>query len=237
MFSRRSRNRLLKLFARLDSKGITPIFVTLTYPAEFPNPKLAKEHLRAFMERIRRKCEGCDVSGVWRMEFQQRGAPHFHVILFGLPFIGKETIQLWWAEITGNLGEPFTRIEAVQSKRKLMSYVSKYVSKVGVPGGFNHIPYLHEGKLTVCLCTGELIDAESIGRWWGIFQKQHLPYAELMEIVCTNSLYQFHQFKRGVRRHWFGCNGNGRKGFFTFVDHVDQWLAYWYYCAFMNKNL
>lgn len=52
--------------------------ITLTYPSDFPaDGKLVKRHLNAFLTDLRRKCPG--VEYLWVLEFQRRGAPHFHI--------------------------------------------------------------------------------------------------------------------------------------------------------------
>jgi len=126
-FSAGSRRRLLRLIARLEKTRTT--FITLTYPAEYPTPHLAKKHLRALLERIRRRCP--EVSGITRFDFQERGAPHFHLLLFNLPFISFETLRSWWQEIIGVIDSVtiFVRIELVRSWRGVMSYAAKYLAK------------------------------------------------------------------------------------------------------------
>lgn len=168
-FSRASRTRLFDLFHRLDIKR-KPIFVTLTYGKEYPDARTAKNHLRTLLERIRRRMDGMEVSAVWRLEFQERGAPHFHIIFFDLPYIDKLTWQYWWEEITGT-PEPFTRVERVRSHKQIMAYVSKYVAKLdpAEKTGFISLTYLHAYQQKY---------GDVIGRVWGVFQRQHLPYAE-----------------------------------------------------------
>lgn len=88
-WSRRSRGRMVRVLCELD---YAPLFgdptrllgmVTLTYPGEWlsvaPNGKAAKKHVRAFLERYFRAW-GERFVGVWKLEFQRRGAPHFHVL-------------------------------------------------------------------------------------------------------------------------------------------------------------
>lgn len=168
-FSKQSRTRLFDLFHRLEIKQ-KPIFLTLTYGEDYPDAKTAKSHLRAFLERIRRIPGGKSVSAVWRMEFQKRGAPHFHVLFFGLPFIKKEAIQRAWGQIT-RTDRPITRIEQVRSHKSLMAYVSKYVAKIepSEDSGFNSLSYLHAYQAK---------HGENIGRVWGCFNKDSLPFAE-----------------------------------------------------------
>jgi hypothetical protein len=126
-FSAPSRLRLLKKFAALERRDA--VFLTLTYDDNFPSPARSKRDLDNFLNRIRRR-DGCELaSGLWRFEFQRRGAPHFHLVLFNLPFIDKLEIKRMWSEVTGCTPEVFTRIEWIAERKKLYGYVSKYVAK------------------------------------------------------------------------------------------------------------
>ena len=82
-FSRRSRKRLRHRLMAAKWNGIGPFCVyevTLTYPDEFPKDgEEVKRHLDVFLKRLKRKYPG--LAGAWKMEFQRRGAPHFHVIM------------------------------------------------------------------------------------------------------------------------------------------------------------
>src|SRR5512146_128055 len=52
--------------------------ITLTYPNEFPvSGKVCKQHLDAMLKALKRKC-GDGLQYLWFLEFQKRGAPHFH---------------------------------------------------------------------------------------------------------------------------------------------------------------
>ncbi len=53
-------------------------FITLTYPGKFPcDGKLVKRHFKEIMKSLRRFLG--KFSYLWFLEFQQRGAPHFHI--------------------------------------------------------------------------------------------------------------------------------------------------------------
>ena len=224
-FSRKSRKRLLELCARLDLaqivRGMPVIFITLTYAAQFPSTEQSKQHLRAFLERIRRFAP--DASGIWRIEYQERGAPHYHLILFNLPFLPKRELTAMWGEIVGLQfwdfskelpRPPMTRIEAIRSPRKAMAYVSKYVAKSdgdsGSDSGFNDVPYLHAG------------------RWWGVFNREKLQFAAASNIVLTLPVEQLEQvlfqFRRLMAKKYSPANHYGRhRGASLFVDYVDCW--------------
>jgi len=162
-FSSASRKRMLRKSARLSpSQGI---FLTLTYPARYPDPRTAKNHLRALLERFRRRYP--NASGLWRLEAQERGAPHFHLLMFDLPFVPFWTLKHWWAEIVADYVDatlPFVRIEYCDNVRKVSRYIAKYCAKVE-PGKsfFNNGSYLHAGP--------------GPGRYWGVFAGHNLPFA------------------------------------------------------------
>lgn len=225
-FSRASRLRLLRLFSTLGvdhAPRAGASFLTLTYPSEFPSPAVAKNHLRAFLERIRRHFPAA--SAVWRLEFQRRGAPHFHLVVFGLPFIPKRAIQRVWGSIIG-YAKVFTRIELIRDRRKLMGYASKYLAKSD--GGFNIDAYLHGDKF-IHPQTGEITG--SVGRWWGVHNRPGLPYCPAIVTTFDGSKSILFQFRRGARKRYSKVGGGTLRGFTIFVDNSSRWFDYWLSCC------
>jgi len=142
-FSDKSRKRLFDWLNEIDWQvaGL-PLFVSLTYGQEFPDPRQAKLHLRSLWMRLRRLHEKCGV--LWKLEFQNRGAPHFHLLVFGPTFIDMDRMASMWGEVVGqgywdHSGDsprpPFTRVEALRSVRGVKWYCGKYIAKeLHVPG-------------------------------------------------------------------------------------------------------
>ena len=98
-FSEGSRRRLLRALSRTQRDKL-PVFVTLTYPDGFPgDPRQWKDDLKAWRKRVVRQFPDC--AGFWKLELKARlsgsnqgeVAPHFHLLLWGLP----ET----WADVEG----------------------------------------------------------------------------------------------------------------------------------------
>lgn len=133
------------------------VMVTLTYPGNFPTDgRTVKRHLDSFVKRAFRYlgAEGSPVprSIFWFLEFQKRGAPHFHLFLnFTVPF---NLVAQWWFEIVGSGDDRHlcagTRTEALYSGRHgTVSYASKYAAKLeqkDVPQNF-----------------------VNLGRFWGVY--------------------------------------------------------------------
>jgi len=83
-FTMSSRRRLIELTARLRVGTIRTSFLTLTF-AGMPSAEQAKAAFKRFRSRLDRRF--AKWSAVWRMEYQERGAIHFHLICFNLPYI------------------------------------------------------------------------------------------------------------------------------------------------------
>lgn len=196
-FSKQSRKRLLEYMARLDCEkyfeaGGQAVFVTYTYPRDFPSDRKAKRHLRALLMRVARRWRLA--AGIWRMEHQQRGAPHFHIILFGIGPADCPLVRSLWAKVIGYAGgqAPLqVRAEPVTSWRKLQNYVAKYCAKSSgeAERGLDNVTYLHApigeafygdtevpgGAVTMRGRTR----SDTEGRVWGWFHKRALPWGSL----------------------------------------------------------
>lgn len=133
--------------------------VTLTYPAGYPSDgKTVKEQLRRFLQELRRKffrdygdAQELHYSCFWFLEFQARGAPHFH--LFVTHQFPKDWISKRWYEIVDSEDirhlHAGTRVESLRSGRGgTCSYAAKYANKQSqksVPENY-----------------------ENVGRFWGV---------------------------------------------------------------------
>jgi hypothetical protein len=97
-WSRKSRARMTRTLAELGydallRMGLRLPMTTLTYPGDWetvaPSGTVAKRHLSMLFKRFVRAW-GFEWLGIWKIEFQRRGAPHFH---------------LWGPEPEGTAGE------------------------------------------------------------------------------------------------------------------------------------
>jgi hypothetical protein len=81
-FSSKSRKRLFNIFSRLNySTYGTPLFLSLTWHYDSPdNRSELKLVLRNFIKRLFRLLPSFVY--IWKLEYQSRGVPHFHILLF-----------------------------------------------------------------------------------------------------------------------------------------------------------
>lgn len=212
-FSRASRKRLLEYCAILDWSAQKAVFVTTTYHHLEPTPEQAKRHLRAFLKRIQRLYG--DHAVIWRLERQARGTIHFHLLLFGVPFMPLALLLKWWREITGEATITQLNIALIDSARRARRYVSKYVAK----------PTGDEGSPCVLDTPSYLAADPCHGRFWGIEGRAKLVFAPLIEVWFPVTK-AFYDMKRAARRVWGGVNRSGRCGFSLFVDDSEVWYDY-----------
>jgi hypothetical protein len=145
------------------------VFVTLTYGKDYPDPKATKAHLKAWWRRISKKHP--DYWAVWKLEFQKRGAPHYHLLVYsikGQPRICKDFLKESWWKATGtpNLR---TEIKKLRSHRGGVWYATKYLAKTEV-----YQP-ASPPKNTEGTEQGALSDVPGPGRFWGIMSKKNCP--------------------------------------------------------------
>jgi hypothetical protein len=188
--SRESRTNLLRRLASINRTAFKAfrgrmIFLTLTYPHEYPeDSEVCKNHLKALRKRLQRKFG--DFAGFWRLGIQQRGAWHFHLLLFVGPSMGsmdelRRFISSSWYEVTGKVSEGHlragTRVEAVRKWKEATSYVERYMAK---PEGFP------EGLKT--------------GRIWGVWNEELLPVRWETVQVSLRDAFRIRRIYRKLAR-------------------------------------
>lgn len=191
-----SRRRMVRALATVDwgpvvlARGCRPAMVTLTYPGDWmavaPDSATVKRHWDRLLKRLRRLFEsnGLDApAGVWKLEFQRRGAPHLHIYM-PVPVaavscrVGRgrsaaarevrfaEWVSSAWASIVGAEGEELERHRRagtavdfaegarMSDPRRLAVYFTRHNAK-----GSRGKQYQHR-------VPDEWVTA---GRWWGTF--------------------------------------------------------------------
>lgn len=219
-FSRASRRRLMQKMAQLrqDSR---PLFVTLTYPNEFPLEAAEwKTHFDKWCKRLHRRYPAAGL--VWRLEPQKRGAPHFHVLLFGVAIDGElhKWLRQAWYECVGSGDTKHlyhgADIQVLRSVRGVRSYVSKYIAKVQTPPAR-------------CNDDGEVLpvpDWSKVGRWWGVRYGDNLPWSEVVGgkiLTYGQSVRLMRHLRRYLKAQGVRVSGS-MPGMTVFVNVPRQWF-------------
>ena len=194
-FSEKSRQRLRLSLAKVDqSKCSGPIFGTLTYPADFPlDQETFKRQLKIFSQRFMRAFPSAGFH--WKLEFQARGAAHFHPIFWNLGssegFLRE--FRCWlaenWYEVVRSEDERHlhagTSADLIKSRFGIIRYVSGYASK-----------------------SDQTKPGCSVGRYWGIVGRANIPWAT--EKVIELPVEQGRVVRRIARRYMQAMNRQRR---------------------------
>lgn len=209
-FSANARRRLMRFMARLRMKGVRATFMTLTFKG-YPTNEVAKMALHAFLQRITRKFP--KASCVWRMEFQQRGSIHFHLLCFNMPYWDwKEILEAWKACSRQRIAR--IDVQLVRSRKGVMHYVSKYIAKVERKSGkafFIQVPYLHAARKW------------RKGRFWGYHNKKCLPLGQRFEGTLVND----NLIKRLSNAAWEIIGSETRYNSVSFHLFTDRAASLW----------
>jgi hypothetical protein len=107
--------------ANVDAWGQKPKFVTLTFADNIQDIKTANYEFKKFKQRLEYMVK-VKLKYVCVIEFQKRGAIHYHVVFFNLPYIKSNIIADIWAQ-------GFIKINAIDDVDNVGAYVSKYMTK------------------------------------------------------------------------------------------------------------
>ena len=129
---RRAKKKLVdyintNVFAWFDNNGLVfpGIFLTLTFAENLTDIEIGNNEFTAFIRRLNYEITGsikAYLKYVVVIEFQKRGAVHYHAIFFNLPFIEKKRIEEIW-------GNGWIKVKAIDEVKDVGFYVTKYMSK------------------------------------------------------------------------------------------------------------
>lgn len=158
-FTDGARRRCMQTAARINPDAV-PIFVHLTYGGEWSrDPRVWKEHLDRFLKCLVRL--NPKLCGLWKLEPQRRGAPHYHLLVYG-GRIPKDWIAATWARCSDDESlkhlQAGTRVESIRTSNGAMFYCSKYICKRGAENDLEP-------------------EWQHAGRWWGVFNRGSMPWA------------------------------------------------------------
>lgn len=206
-FSNASRLRLMRLVAGVERGAELPLFITLTYPNSFPDARSSKRHLKIFFQRFNRSFPFH--GSIWKLEPQQRGAPHYHILTWGLELDPIQNfVPVAWFDIAGGGDEKHLRwhegefqnqhcVQQVYSYNGVIKYAEKYLGK-----------------------TFEVEGWKNVGRYWGIVNRDNVPFGELkiQEVTRSKAIETMR-----YQRRFAGLKGHGKKSQTIFCD-ADQWI-------------
>lgn len=155
-FTKRSRFRLFRILSKIDSiDERNCMFFTLTYHYGFKkSPEKFQLDLHNFLTRVRLFDPGCQY--IWRLEFQKRGAPHFHFIFFPNNIYSYSDHKKYiknLSKIWHSISDPDSKahskygfkLDMINNYSKACAYLSKYIAKVN-DSFVCHVGFKHYGN-------------------------------------------------------------------------------------------
>lgn len=127
----RARQEVRRLINANWEGGRAEYFITLTYADNMQDVEMAQKHFRSFIKAIRRKY-GTDIKHLAVMEWQKRGAIHFHLIVKGFdlgddPGEDMEKHETEWGEKIWKYG--FVDIMSLWAIDNIGAYLTKELLK------------------------------------------------------------------------------------------------------------
>lgn len=214
-WSRRSRARMVERLGTLDygpllAGGGPLVMLTLTYPGDWltvaPDGEAAFKHFHAFRKRYARKWEQ-PLVGVWKREFQRRGAPHLHILCAVPAGVRLADFRLWcasaWADVVDHpdpvqrmnheaagVGVDVAKGAKMRDPRRIGVYFSKH-------GTYSAKDYQNDapiewvaGMQPRCFdlsCGHDSCQTPTIGRFWGVLGLK--PATTTVEVAAREALH------------------------------------------------
>lgn len=167
-FTAAARNRLLHKLASIVA--LPGSFTTLTYHNHQLTAAESKVHLDTFLKRFKRRFPNSSLC--WKLEYQKRGMPHYHMIVWFAPgeFPGPDLYRRWlsrtWWDVTGRFSDAHFKAgtQHIEPWGQWHRYLAKYVSKLDIPPEETHP-----------------------GRFWGFHNRACVPFADSKNLYLSPS--------------------------------------------------
>ena len=172
-------------------------FITLTFRENLQDVQEAYRAWKAFRERLRRRWP--EFRAVAVVEFQKRGAVHYHMIC-DLPYVRQEELEALW-------GHGFVSVMAVDHVDNVGAYLVKYMTKT------EDDRYDRLRGLKSYYRVGKLVEPE-------VSWEDRPPALEDAGLLVWESVYQtdyhgtirYSQYNRLRRHSGMGGTGNDKDG-------------------------
>jgi hypothetical protein len=226
-WSDKSRAKMVLRLATLDYSpfdipGNRLAFITLTYPGDWksvaPTAARAKNHLHRLRKRFERLV-GRPFYAVWKMEFQRRGAPHFHLLApipSGMDF--RNWLSHAWADVVDHpdpdqkanhliagTGVDKAKGISADNAQRISYYFSKHSSaNKGVKEYQNEPPM-------------EWILGGTVGRFWGYWclrkATASIPISDDHAVMVSRTLRRWQRANSHIvkRKVWRTDTKTGRR--------------------------
>lgn len=153
--NQKARNKLRRLISA--NFGRNDIFMTITFKENMQDIEKANYELKKFVQKLKRKQKDFIYCAV--IEFQKRGAVHYHMICnlaVNIDFDNEPDVREKEREIAKTWGHGFIDLKNIEHLDNAGAYLVKYMSKSGYDERL-------DGKKRYFF----LVPASNLKNWWG----------------------------------------------------------------------
>lgn len=188
---------MIRRTANANADTLTKFF-TLTFAKNITDIDIANYEFEKFVKRL--KTVFCPLLYIKVIEFQKRGAIHFH-LLCNLPFIEANKLSQIW-------GNGFVKINRIDNVDNIGAYLTKYMTKDNIDErliGKKSYSMSKGLKKPVTITDEEEIEEialslENVTRvYTTAFDSEYLGKVEYTQIVCNDFILPNYQRKRRAR--------------------------------------
>ena len=140
--AKKNLRRLINANVGQYGKEFAAKFLTLTFKENIKDLDKANYEFEKFIKRLNYHCFGtkkANLKYTCVVEFQKRGAIHYHVIIYNMPYIKANNIGNVW-------GNGFIKINKIDDIDNVGAYVSEYLGQAEKGQGKNIEDYRLQGK-------------------------------------------------------------------------------------------
>lgn len=176
--AKKNLRRLINANVGQYGKEFTAKFLTLTFKDNVKDLDKANYEFQKFIKRLNYYCFGTKKANLRYttvIEFQKRGAIHYHVIIYNMPYVKANDIANVW-------GNGFIKINKIDNVDNVGAYVSEYLGQAEKGQGKNIEDDRLQGKKSYFSSRGlfkpvEITDKKIVEQVVAALPLENLTYA------------------------------------------------------------
>ena len=200
--AKKNLRRLINANVGQYGKEFTAKFLTLTFKENIQDIKQANYEFKKFIQRLNYYCFGtkkANLKYTCVVEFQKRGAIHYHVIIYNMPYIKANDIGNVW-------GNGFIKINKIDDVDNVGAYVSEYLGQAEKGQGHDIEDDRLQGKKSYFSSKGlfkpiEITDKKIVETVASALPSENLTYAANFENEhLGNITYKQYNLKKFISK-------------------------------------
>ena len=200
--AKKNLRRLINANVGQYGKEFTAKFLTLTFKDNVKDLDKANYEFKKFIQRLNYHCFGVKKNNLKYtcvVEFQKRGAIHYHVIIYNMPYIKANNIANVW-------GNGFIKINKIDNIDNVGAYVAEYLGQAEKGQGHDVLDDRLQGKKSYFSSRGlfkpiEITDEKVVEQVAAALPLENLKYtADFENEHLGNITYKQYNLKKMISK-------------------------------------